>query len=230
MWNNYFAQIRKKYSMRVSLKEPLVINLDGKDVTKNKKINLSIKYDNGFLDNMEKTVMHFTQKYKCISIFGADEVSFIFLTPEELIKDLNSDMNNYSNEIIAMFSQYFFDYFNNINNEEKIFWHGKCYSIPQGKVNSYIKYKKQLIENVITTYLLKRKNIIDAGKMKSSERIEICRQYQEYDEIKKIENGILYLNGDRIDIQEFLNGNIKKIEPEDKKIEDEYFDITKWDL
>ena len=230
MWNNYFAQIRKKYSMRVSLKEPLVINLDGKDVTKNNKINLFIKYDNGFLDNMEKTVMYFTQKYKSISIFGADEVSFIFLTPEELIKDLNSDMNNYSNEIIAMFSQYFFDYFNNINNEEKIFWHGKCYSIPRGKVNSYIKYKKQLIENVITTYLLKRKNIIDAGKMKSNERIEICKKYQEYDELKKIKNGILYLNGYRIDIQEFLNGNIKEIEAEEKKAEDEYFDITKWDL
>lgn len=230
MWNNYFAQIRKKYSMRVSLKEPLVINLDGKDVTKNSNINLFIKYNNGFLDSMEKTVKYFTKKYNCISIFGADEVSFVFLRPEELIKDLNSDMNNYSNEVIAVFSQYFFDYFDNISSEEKIFWHGKCYSIPYGKVNSYIKYKKQLIKNVITTYLLKRKNIIDAGKMKSSERIKRCEEYQEYDEIKKIENGILYLNGDRIDIEEFLKDNIKKVETEEKKIQDEYFDITKWDI
>ena len=114
MWNNYFAQIRKKYSMRVSLKEPLVINLDGKDVTKNKNISLLIKHDNGFLDAMEKTVIHFTEKYDCISIFGADEVSFIFLKPIDLIKDLNSDNNNSSNEIIAVFSQYFFDYFNSI--------------------------------------------------------------------------------------------------------------------
>lgn len=230
MWNNYFAQIRKKYSMRVSLKEPLVINLDGKDVTKNNNINLFIKYDNGFLDSMEKTVKYFTKKYNCISIFGADEVSFIFLRPEDLIKDMNSDMNNYSNEIIAVFSQYFFDYFNNISSDEKIFWHGKCYSIPRGKVNSYIKYKKQLIKNVITTYLLKRKNIVDAGKIKSSERIKICRKYQEYNELKKIEDGILYLNGNRIDIEEFLNGNIKKIETEKEKLQDEYFDITKWDI
>lgn len=230
MWNNYFAQIRKKYSMRVSLKEPLIINLDGKDVTKNNSINLFIKYDNGFLDTMEKTVRYFTKKYNCISIFGADEVSFIFLKPEELIKDLNSDMNNYSNEIIAVFSQYFFDYFNSISSDEKIFWHGKCYSIPRGKVNSYIKYKKQLIKNVVTTYLLKRKNIIDAGKMKASERMKICSEYQEYDELKKIEDGILYLSGDRIGVEEFLNGKIVKIEPEDKKIVDEYFDITKWDI
>ena len=62
MWNNYFAQIRKKYSMRVSFKEPLVINLDGKDVTKNNNINLFIKYNDGFLDTMEKTVKYFTKK------------------------------------------------------------------------------------------------------------------------------------------------------------------------
>ena len=37
MWNSYFFQIQSKYSMRVSFKNPLVIRLDGKDVTKNKK-------------------------------------------------------------------------------------------------------------------------------------------------------------------------------------------------
>lgn len=230
MWNNYFAQIRKKYSMRISLKEPLVINLDGKDVTKNANINLFIKHKNGFLEAMEKTVCYFTKKYNCISIFGADEVSFIFMKPIELIKDLNSDLNNYSNEIIAVFSQYFFDYFNTMTNIQKIFWHGKCFSIPSGKVNSYIKYKNRLIENVITTYLLKRNNIVDAGKMKSEERIKKCKEYKEYDELKKVMDGILYLNGDRIDIQEFLKGNIKKIDTEEKRIEDEYFDITKWDV
>lgn len=230
MWNNYFAQIRKKYSMRISFKEPLVINLDGKDVTKNSTINLLIKHENGFLDSMEKTVEYFTKKYNCISIFGADEVSFIILNPIEFIKDLNSDLNNYSNEIIAVFSQYFFDYFNNISSIEKIFWHGKCFSIPSGKVNSYIKYKSKLIQNVITTYLLKRRNVTDAGTMESKERIKKCEEYKEYKELKKIENGILYLNGDKIDIEEFLNGNIKKIKTEEIKKTDEYFDITKWDF
>ena len=40
MWNSYFFQIQSKYSMRVSFKNPLVIRLDGKDVTKNKKYDL----------------------------------------------------------------------------------------------------------------------------------------------------------------------------------------------
>ena len=129
MWNNYFAQIRKKYSMRVSQKNPLVINLDGKDATKNKMLNLLINHENGFLQNMQRTVEFFTRKYNCISIFGADEVSFIFLNPTKLVSDLNSDKNYYSNEILAVFSQYFFDYFNKVypmsfhilNDEFKIF-------------------------------------------------------------------------------------------------------------
>lgn len=230
MWNNYFAQIRKKYSMRVSQKNPLVINLDGKDATKNKMLNLVINHENGFLQNMQRTVEFFTRKYNCISIFGADEVSFIFLDPTELVSDLNSDKNYYSNEILALFSQYFFDYFNNETSKEKIFWHGKCFSIPQEKVKSYIKYKQELIKNVVTTYFLKRKGINNAGKIKSKERIEKCKEYkEEYAKISNIENGILYLNGDRIDIQEYLNGNIKKIETLEKNENLDYFDITQWD-
>lgn len=31
-WNDYFGNIRKKYNMRVSQKNPLVIDLDGKNV------------------------------------------------------------------------------------------------------------------------------------------------------------------------------------------------------
>lgn len=229
MWNNYFAQIRKKYSMRVSQNKPLVINLDGKNATKNRMLNLIINHENGFLQNMERTVRYFTLKYNCLSIFGADEVSFIFLNPSELIQDLNSDNNYYSNEIIAVFSQYFFDYFNNHTIQEKIFWHGKCFSIPQEKVKSYVKYKKELIKNVVTTYFLKRKGIANAGMMKSLERIEKCKEYkEEYSEISKIQDGILYLNGKRIDIHEYLKGNIKEIKNVEINNTMDFFDITKW--
>ena len=71
----------------------------------------------------------------------------------------------------------------------------------------------------------------ESGRIKLAEKIEMCKKYDLYEKIlKKVENGILYLNGDRIDIEEFLNGNIKKIESEEKRVEDEYFDITKWDV
>ena len=109
MWNNYFYQIRKKYSMRLSTKNPLVINLDGKDVTKNKNMNIIININNqSFLNKLEKTVEYFTDKYECLAIYGADEVSFIFEEPMKLINDLNTDQSTYSTEVISVFSQYYF--------------------------------------------------------------------------------------------------------------------------
>lgn len=102
-WNDYFANLRKKYNMRISLKKALIINLDGKGTTTNKFVSLIDKNDNGFLGMMEKTVKFFSYKYNCIAIFGTDEVSFIFETPLNLIKDLNEDLNTKSDEVISIF-------------------------------------------------------------------------------------------------------------------------------
>ena len=67
-------------------------------------------------------------------------------------------------------------------------------------------------------------------RIKLPEKIKMCKEYDLYDKtLKNIENGILYLNGDRIDIQEYLNGNIKKIETLEKNENLDYFDITQWD-
>ena len=63
MWNSYFFQIQSKYSMRVSFKNPLVIRLDGKDVTKNKKYDLLNNYEGNFRNTLEKTAEFFTKKY-----------------------------------------------------------------------------------------------------------------------------------------------------------------------
>ena len=231
MWNSYFKQIQNKYSMRVSFDKPLVIRLDGKDVTKNKSIDLLSNYENSFTNSLEETVKFFSKKYNCLAIFGSDEVSFIFYKPMILIEDLDNDKYNRTNEVISVFSQYFFEHFNSLYNGNKVFWHGKCFSISNDKVNSYIKFRSKIIENVLTTYFLKKNNVRESGRIKLAEKIEMCKKYDLYEKIlKKLENGILYLNGDRIDIEEFLNGNIKKIEPEEKRTEDEYFDITKWDI
>lgn len=217
--------------MRVSISRPLVINLDGKGLTNNLFFSLIDNASGGFIDIMEETVKHFTKKYNCISIFGTDEVSFIFENPLVVIEDLNSDLNTKSDEIISMFSQYFFQYFSNLNKREDVFWHGECFSIPFRKIKSYIRYKSGAIKNVITTYFLKKNGVRHAGRIKLSEKIKMCKEYDLYEKaLKNIENGILYLNGDRIDIEEFLKGNIKKVETEEKKIQDEYFDITKWDI
>ena len=228
MWNDYFGKIRNKYGLDVSSKNPLIFNLDGKDVTKDLTLNLlSYTSDNDFLKIMEKTVKYFTTKYSCMAIFGSDEVCFIFENPTVIINDLNSSGFKKGDMLISLFSQYFYDYFNELNHGRKIFWHAKCFSIPKGKMQSFIKYKCVRFRNVITTYLLKKNNVKDAGRIKLDEKIKLCEQIDGYDKIKQYENGILYYCGKQIDIEEYLKGNIKYL----KMIEYndiDFFDLAKW--
>ena len=225
MWNSYFFQIQSKYSMRVSFKNPLVIRLDGKDVTKNKKYDLLNNYEGNFRNTLEKTAEFFTRKYKCLAILGSDEISFIFTDPLVVISDLDKEKWNTSNEIISVFSQYFFDYFNEHNKQSKVFWHGKCFSIRNEKINSYIKYRSSIIKNVMTTYFLSKYNI-KMGKEKQEKREIECKKLQGYEVLEDIQNGVLYLEGDRIDIIEFYKGNIKKVKSTEHKSSDLYIDLT----
>lgn len=225
MWNSYFFQIQSKYSMRVSFKNPLVIRLDGKDVTKNKKYDLLNNYEGNFRNTLEKTAEFFTKKYKCLAILGSDEISFIFTDPLVVISDLDKEKWNTSNEIISVFSQYFFDYFNEHNKQSKVFWHGKCFSIKNEKINSYIKFRSSVIKNVMTTYFLSKYNI-KMGKEKQEKREIECKKLQGYEVLEDIQNGVLYLEGDRIDITEFYKGNIKKVKSTEHKSSDLYIDLT----
>lgn len=225
MWNSYFFQIQSKYSMRVSFKNPLVIRLDGKDVTKNKKYDLLNNYEGNFRNTLEKTAEFFTKKYKCLAILGSDEISFIFTDPLVVISDLDKEKWNTSNEIISVFSQYFFDYFNEHNKQSKVFWHGKCFSIRNEKINSYIKFRSSIIKNVMTTYFLSKYNI-KMGKEKQEKREIECKKLQGYEVLEDIQNGVLYIEGDRIDIIEFYKGNIKKVKSTEHKSSDLYIDLT----
>ena len=61
MWYSYFRKIQDKYSMRVSLKNPLIIRLDGKNVTKNSSFDLINNYAGGFVGSLEKTAAYFSR-------------------------------------------------------------------------------------------------------------------------------------------------------------------------
>ena len=225
MWNSYFFQIQSKYSMRVSFKNPLVIRLDGKDVTKNKKYDLLNNYEGNFRNTLEITAEFFTKKYKCLAILGSDEISFIFTDPLVVISDLDKEKWNTSNEIISVFSQYFFDYFNEHNKQSKVFWHGKCFSIRNEKINSYIKFRSSIIKNVMTTYFLSKYNKKMGKEIQEKRELE-CKKLQGYEVLEDIQNGVLYLEGDRIDIIEFYKGNIKKVKSTEHKSSNLYIDLT----
>lgn len=211
--------------MRVSRTEPLVIRLDGKDITKNKSINLLDRENEiSFTNSLEKTVKYFTEKYNCFAIFGSDETSFVFENPNLILKDMTNDACNYSNEIISGFSQYFFKYFNEFDKHKVVYWHGKCFSIPENKIKSYIKYRSKIIQNVMTTYFLMKKGKYD-GNEKLEERINKCKNFADYDIFKELERGILYYNGTRIDLDKFLDSG--KIEETNKvNVEDLFSNLT----
>ena len=211
MWRNYFFQIQSKYNMRVSLTEPLVIRFDGKDVTKSKDINFFEIYNGSFTDAFEKTVKFFTEKYHGYSIFGSDEVSFIFPNPMLVIADLDVDKCNRTNEIIALFSQLFFHHFNSLYVKDTIFWHGKCFSIPGEKLKSYIKYRSGNVKNVMVTYFLKKKGI-SMGNDKMEDRVNKAKEHSDYKLLEDYQDGILYYDGNRIDLHDFLeNDTITKV-------------------
>lgn len=226
-WNDYFGNIRNKYNMRVSKKRPLVIDLDGKNVTTSEIFSLVDDSKDGFLDIMEQTVKHFTAEYNCLAIFGVDEVSFIFENAESIIDKINKSKNFKADEIISIFSQYFFEYFNKLNTKQTIYWHGKILSIPEQKIKSYILYKSQSILNVFTTYFLKKNMVKDAGHIKLDEKIKLCKENQYYKDIEQYERGIIYLKGERIDLEEYLKGNIVIINTTEKK-KVEKLDLTEF--
>lgn len=234
MWYSYFRNIENKYSLRISLKKTLIIRVDGKNITKSYDVSLIHNSKNSFLDCFTRTVKNLSFKYNCLCYFGSDEANFIFENPKELLNILNIDKIKDArvNEIVVLFTQDFFDVFNSIyNNEQKVFWHGMCFSIEKEKINSYIKCRTLVVKDVISAYFLKRMKIKNAGKIKMEDRIAKNEEYKNYNaNIKEMEEGTLYLNGNRIDKDEFLRGNIEIIKEnmEDKQ-EQDYFDITKWE-
>ena len=222
MWNSYFFQLQKKYNMRISTKMPLVFRFDGKKITKNRDINLLDKYDGSFFDSLEKTARFFTEKYHCYAIFGSDEISFIVPNPNVVIEDLEpNDKTTHSQELIALFSQYFFDYFNHFDMHRKIFWHGKCFSIPEGKLASYIKYRSGIIKNVMVTYFA-RVNRVN-NELGLDEKVKMCMTIPGYDDFSKMQDGILFFAGMKIDLKEFIDSGVKEEVMSDDKADAEVF-------
>lgn len=213
MWYSYFQQIENKYSMRISLKKKLVIRIDAINITKRRNISLLENKSNSFSTCFEKSIEIFTNRYNCLCFFGSDEASFIFDEPALLLDSLKIDKekNARTNEIIAIFTQEFFDCFNELyNSDEKVFWHGGCFSIGDEKVNSYIKCRSLVVKDVMTAYLLKRLMIKNSGRIKMEEREKIKAEFIKenegsiYKDLEEAEKGKLYLNGTRIDKEEFL--------------------------
>ena len=59
-WNNYFGNLENKYDLKMNKKKPIVIFVDGKDITKSSKYNLMAENKNSFNDIFEQTIKFFS--------------------------------------------------------------------------------------------------------------------------------------------------------------------------
>ncbi len=218
-WFNYFSNMRKKYNLRVSANKPIILFLDAKDSTKLHRELLKNK-ENDFFDAIGKTAKYFTEKYNCLGLYGTDEISFIIENTSQFIDSINNEKSYRTHDIVSIFSQYFFEKFNDIYEGEVVYWHCKCFNIAKEKVNSYFKFKSKGILKGITSIFLKKHGVKNAAGIKLEEKIELCNSYEGYEKIKDYENGILYFDGKIIDVREYLNGNIVYLENNEKPSEE----------
>lgn len=224
-WNNYFIKIQNKYNLKMNVHKPLVIFIDGKNITKSLNYNLIQENKGSFNDIFEQTIKHFSKEFDCLALSGVDEVSFIFEDLNKLL-DLTSYKNFKAQNIVSLFSQLFFKYFNDRYLNKPVYWHCKCSNIPIGKVNSYLIYRSLTIFELYLTYFLKRRNIADAGKIKLARKIEECDKLDEFKNFKRFAKGRLYANGTQIDLEKYIYNKMIVEIPEIKRENDiEYIDI-----
>lgn len=219
-WFNYFSTMRKKYNMRVSANKPIVLFLDAKDSSKNHR-DLLENTSNDFLNSMGSVAECFSRRYSCLAIYGTDEISFIIENTEEFIDSINNEKSYRTHDIVSIFSQYFFEEFNKVYDGETVYFHCKCFNIAKEKVESYIKFKSKGILKGVTSIFLKKQGIKNAYGIKLVNKLEMCNDYESYQLIQDYKDGVLYSNGNRINLKEYLNGNIVYIEEANKKKKEE---------
>ena len=227
-WFNYFSNMRNKYNLRVSANKILIIFLDAKDSTLNKRLLLKDRKD-GFFDSMGLTARYFTNKYNCLSLWGTDEISFIIEDTDYFISSINNEKNFRTHDIVSIFSQYFFEYFNSVYDGETVYWHCKCFNISKEKLQSYIKFKSKGILKGVTSIFLKQNGIKNSYGIKLEEKLKMCEDYEGYDSIKEYQDGCLYYNGDRIDVREYIKGNIVILDEDEEKEKSDFFDLEDFD-
>lgn len=225
-WNDYFSNIENKYNLKLKSNSPIVIFIDGKDITKSLNYNLISEDKDSFNDIFEQTIQYFSMKFGCMAISGVDEVSFIFQDGRKLIEQMVKKSYR-AHDVVSLFSQQFYQCFHEkYAKKPPIYWHCKCSNIPKGKIKSYIKYRSLTIFELKLTYFLKRKNYKDAGKISLSEKENICNEIPEYREMKKFEKGKLYISGQQVELEAFFNDKIEKVQEKERKEAIRFLDIN----
>ena len=107
-----------------------------------------------------------------------------------------------------------------------VFWNCKCFNIPKEKVQSYIRFKsKEILDNITDIFL--KQNGINSYGINLEEKLKMCKSHEGFYYVSDNKEGVLYYNGGRIDLNEFLNGNI--LSREKKNNNNDFFDLIEFD-
>ena len=206
---NYFKTLEDKYKTRLSMKSPIIIRLDGKNICKNKEINMVDESENGFAYALKKTGLYLSRKFECIALVASDEINLIILDPNKLKRIYGHLECQKTSSLIA---QEVYFVFNSNFHQEQILFDARTFNIPENKINSYIIHRSQTAKNVYTIYYAKKiLSYPERAGLKSVELEELlCKlSYDFKNRSSHNRVGSIYINGNNIDLDTTLKSNIK---------------------
>lgn len=184
---NYFKTIENKYRNQLSKNKPLVIRIDGKNITKSWKYDLF--HENGFLNITEMIARNMIKYFnKCKIYVALDEINFIFEDPNVFFDRYeDTDALYCSNIFLQDFVKIFWNYYPEVKFGISIF------NIENDKINSYLKYRKSCCYNAAVYYYCKRNLPKDVYVNKKLS--DIVKYLKENNLYQQLEDNKLFLNG-----------------------------------
>ena len=205
---NYFKILEDKYKTRLSVKSPIIIRLDGKNICKNKEINMLDEDSYGFAFALKKAGTFFSRKFNCIALASSDELNLIILEPGQIKRTYG---NLECQKVSSFIAQEVAFVFNSNFSGERIMFDARTFNIPSHKVSSYILYRTQSAKNVYTVYYAKK--LLSSFERKGKKMYEIdeilCSISDEFKN-RSMHNtiGTAYVNGAATSIDTLLDYQI----------------------
>lgn len=223
---NYFKNIETKYKSNISSNKTLIIRLDGRNVCGNKNLNLLDETDGSLSDSMKKVAQYMSEEYNCIVYVGSDEINIIIRNPKIIINKYESQETH---KIASLISQEVFLKFNSFyKGPTEIFFDARCFSIPNNKFLSYLKYRYKATINVLTVYFAKNKvpTIKRNVGMSLKNLDKKLRKYEEYNNRSIYQKeGLSYYSGIKYETMNLIN-MFEKYENNNSDIKDNNEDIN----
>lgn len=149
---DYFKYIENKYANRLSVFNPVVIRLDGKDVCGSLDIDILDESVGGFAYALIETAKFLSKKFRSIVYVATDEINIIVEDPN-LLKNLYKKLE--AQKISSLISQEVFIEFNKHYKGDAVFFDARSFNLYKNKINSYLLHRISLSKNVFVNHFAK---------------------------------------------------------------------------